>query len=59
MEERQALLELTNTQVRLAKLRDWLQRETEQLRAALSERQAMDDVKSGNGKLAHRLLPRR
>lgn len=59
MEERQALLELTSTQARLVKLKDWLQRETDQLRVALSEQQAMDDVKSGNGKLAHRLLPRR
>lgn len=59
MEERQLLLELTSTQARLEKLRDWLQRETEQLRTALSEQQAMDDVKSGNGKLSHRLLPRR
>ena len=59
MEERQALLELTSTQARLEKLRDWLQRETDQLRAALSEQQAMDDVRSGNGKLSHKLLPRR
>jgi Lon protease-like protein len=56
--ERQVLLELTNTQARLEQLEELLQRETAQLREALAEQQAMDEVKGGNGKLKHRLLPR-